>query len=91
MSYKLQNKLSPTDREDVYNSEKNMSDYFKSSTNQVAYKSASEVLTNKIHNVFSDVFQEYAALKETSHYRSKKVIGHVRYFKEGIHMCCRNP
>ena len=46
--------------------------YFRSSINKVASKRASKVLTNKIHNKFSDVFQAKAALNEPLEDRSRQ-------------------
>ena len=69
-------------RENVHDGKRIMSDYFKSSTDRAADKRASEVFTNKIHNEFSDVFQEKVALKEPAHYRSKKAFVCIRCPKE---------
>ena len=44
------------DRQGVHDGKINMQDYFKSSVNRIADKGASEVITNKIYNVFSNVF-----------------------------------
>ena len=46
-----------TDKQDVHDDKKTMPDYIKSSTNRVVGIRMSEVLTNKICNEFSDVFQ----------------------------------
>ena len=54
---------------DVHNTDANMPDYFRASTNRTACKKASEILTNEIHNEFSDVFQALAAMKVHSVYR----------------------
>ena len=49
----LQNKTHKVDANDT---NANMPDYFRSSSNRAADKRTSEVLTTKIHNGFSDVF-----------------------------------
>ena len=46
-----------TDREDMHDGKRNMSDYLRSITTRVADKRAGDALTNKIRNEFSAVFQ----------------------------------
>ena len=45
-----------TDKEDMHAGKRNMSDYFRLITDRVEDKRASELLINKIHNEFSDLF-----------------------------------
>ena len=53
-----------TDKVDANDTKANMPDYFRSSTNRAAHKRASKVLTNKIHNKFSDVISGTGCFKE---------------------------
>ena len=46
----------------VVDSYLNMPDYFRFSTNREADKKASLLITQRIHNTFSDFFQEFGAL-----------------------------
>ena len=52
MNEALQNE---TDKIGMFDDKINMPDYFRPSANKAADKRASEVLTNKIHNEFSNV------------------------------------
>ena len=54
---------------DVFVANSNMPDYFRSSINRAADRRASNVLTQKIHNEFGDVFQELGVLKAHLAYR----------------------
>ena len=45
-----------TDKADAHDNNTDLPDYFRSSTNRAADKGASEILTNKIHNEFNDIF-----------------------------------
>ena len=86
--------MKPTDkdRKDACDYKIDMPDYLRCSTKRVADRRASAGLTNKIHNCFNDVFfQAYAALKEHSHCRSRKVVSYMRHPEEGKHMLYRNP
>ena len=58
-----------TDNVDVNDANANMSNYFRCSINRAADKRASQVLMNKIHNEFSDVFKELDVLKACLVYR----------------------
>ena len=59
-----------------------ISDDFRSSLNKVADKRASEVLTNKIHNEFSDVLSGIGCLRVHSHCWLKMIVNHIRYYEK---------
>ena len=62
-------KQNKTDNVDVNYANSNMSDYFRSSINKAADKRASQIIMEKIHNEFSDIFQEFIFLKAHLAYR----------------------
>ena len=58
--------------------------YFGSSANKAADIRASQVLTNKIHNGFSDFFQAQAGLMVHSIYRLKMAVNHIMCFPRRV-------
>ena len=54
---------------DAFNANSNIPDYFRLSMNRAADKRASQVLTEKIHNEFSDFFHGWDILKTHLGYR----------------------
>ena len=59
-----------------------MPEYFRSTTNRGAEERASQVLLNKVHNEFSDFFQELNVLKVHYVYRSRMTADHTMHPQE---------
>ena len=62
------------DNADINDANSNKPGYFRSSINKIADKRVSQVLMNKMHNEFSDGFQELGVLKACLFYRSRVAI-----------------
>ena len=60
-----------------------MLNYFRSSTNRAADKRTGQALMQKIHNEFSNVFQESGVLKAHLAYRQRRAADNMRHLQEG--------
>ena len=80
-----------TDREDMYYDKRNMSDYFRSTTNRATAKKAREEFTNKIQNEFNDFFSGIGYFEGTMTLKVKEGSEPYQVSQEGNYMLSRNP